>query len=98
MLPVRPIEPVPGEELSGSATDDVPELGLSEDVFSDEITQGDVEPDGLVAEPEAPAPPPAPTNSMAEIRIDGDIVDAASDEPVADEPASDESASDEPAV
>src|SRR5665213_3189000 len=33
VLPVRPIEP-PAEGDEGSSLDDVPELGLSEDVFS----------------------------------------------------------------
>ncbi|HET9125614.1 MAG TPA: S1 RNA-binding domain-containing protein, partial [Solirubrobacteraceae bacterium] len=53
ILPVRPIEPVLGAESeAGAPTDDMPELGLSEDVFSDEIMTGEAE----VTTDDMPAP------------------------------------------
>ncbi len=48
VLPVRPIEPP--VDSDGAALDDVPELGLSADVFSDEIVERDA-----VADAEMPA-------------------------------------------
>ena len=53
VLPVRPIEPPPAE---AGSLDDVPELGLSEDVFSDENVDADVDaqPDPDVPSVEAP--------------------------------------------
>jgi small subunit ribosomal protein S1 len=88
ILPVRPIEPVIGDEGEGSATtDDMPELGLSEDVFSDEIVTGDAELADVTPEPQG--------SIVAEPAPDQVQVDA--DEPAADEPVSDEVASaDEP--
>ncbi|MGH2909056.1 MAG: 30S ribosomal protein S1, partial [Solirubrobacteraceae bacterium] len=56
ILPVRPIEPVLGGESEGSAaTDDMPELGLSEDVVSDEVIAADAEVADDVPEPEGSA-------------------------------------------
>ncbi len=43
VLPVRPIEP-PAEGDEGSSLDDVPELGLSEDVFSADPSMAEVVP------------------------------------------------------
>ena len=81
VLPVRPIEPVAGDELSQSATDDVPELGLSEEVFSDEIVEGDAEPDGLAQPNEVvDTDGQLPTDSLAEIHIDADVAEAVADE------------------
>ena len=52
VLPVRPIEPVDDDGMEGSsALDDVPELGLSEEVFSNEIVGADPQVD-----PDVPAP------------------------------------------
>ena len=110
VLPVRPIEPPP----SDGSTDDMPELGLSEDVFSTEMAGGDAEPAALAESNDVvDTDGPLATDSMAEIHIDADVADAIAAgqpaaepaaaepaaEPVADEPAADaEPAADEPAV
>ncbi len=78
ILPLRQIEPEPGAEGEASY-DDVPELGLSEDVFSGETTAPAEEPaaEAEVAEPETEAAAPAEV---------ADEVPAA-EEPAAEEPA-----------
>jgi small subunit ribosomal protein S1 len=76
VLPVRPIEP----PTTGDSYDDVPELGLSEDVFasseaeapaaeafdSTEIAEGELTADPTADVPEAAAPPEAPVAPEAE--------------------------------
>ena len=95
VLPVRPIEPVAGDELGQSATDDVPELGLSEEVFSDEIVEGDAEPDGLAQPNEVvDTDGQLPTDSLAEIHIDADVAEAVADE----QPAAPAAAVEQPAA
>jgi small subunit ribosomal protein S1 len=106
VLPVRPIEPVEGEEPLQSATDDVPELGLSEEVFSDEILPGNAQGDGMAqiridanvvgsgVEPVAAAP--VADESVAEEPVAAD--EAVAEEPVADEAVAEEPVADEPAV
>ena len=59
VLPVRPIEPAAGGEAG--TLEDVPELGLSEEVFSDELAEADPQvvadvPDPHVADPHVPDP------------------------------------------
>ncbi len=105
VLPVRPIVAPTETEI-----EDVPELGLSEEVFSDEpepvfsdeaVADGEAEAlvaeaDALVAEPDAPvAEPDAP---VAESVTDEPAVAADADVAVVDEPAADEPAADEPAA
>jgi small subunit ribosomal protein S1 len=100
ILPVRPIEPVIGDESEGgSATDDMPELGLSEDVFSDEIVAGDAEiteeesdPQASIAAETAPAEP-APVEAEA----DAPAEQPAAEEPSAAQPASEDLAAEQPA-
>ncbi len=78
-LPVRPIEPPSssdeGEGDAGSL-DDMPELGLSEDVFSSEPA---------VAEPEASAPEPAAVEPEASAAVEPEPA-VAEPEPAAVEP------------
>jgi small subunit ribosomal protein S1 len=61
VLPVRPIEP-PAEGDEGSSLDDVPELGLSEDVFSTDPSMAEGVVTDVDVAPEAPAEsaPPEP--------------------------------------
>jgi small subunit ribosomal protein S1 len=105
VLPVRPIEP----PTSGDSYDDVPELGLSEDVFSSdepsasaetsvldptEIAEADVSADPDADVPDAPPP-------EAEAVADEPSAEAVTEEPateaVADEPEA-EAVADEPAA
>ncbi len=94
VLPVRPIEP-PTDGDAGTL-DDVPELGLSEDVFSaDDVESGSevAAPDQAAsAEPEVPAPDQAASAEPEAAAPD----QAASAEPEA--PAPDQAASAEPEV
>jgi small subunit ribosomal protein S1 len=62
VLPVRPIEPVEGEV---GAFEDVPELGLSEEVFSDQLAAAD-----LLTDPDVPAPDDIVTPDAAETDVD----------------------------
>jgi small subunit ribosomal protein S1 len=94
VLPVRPIEP----PTSGDSYDDVPELGLSEDVFSADEPVAGAEPTVLdpteIAEGDVTADPDAdmPDAPVAEVEV-------ASEEPVAEAPAAEvEVASEEPAA
>jgi small subunit ribosomal protein S1 len=90
VLPVRPIEP-PLESDAGSL-DDVPELGLSEEVFSGEIATADVVLDDDVPEPEAADPEPALAEAA---EPEAAVAEAGVAEPEAPEPAAPEP---EPAV
>jgi small subunit ribosomal protein S1 len=92
VLPVRPIEP----PTSGDSYDDVPELGLSEDVFSADEPVAGAEPTVLdpteIAEGDVTADADMPDAPVAEVEV-------ASEEPVADAPAAEvEVASEEPAA
>ena len=83
VLPVRPIIP-PAEGDAGDLSD-VPELGLSEDVFA--------------PAPEVYDEPAAPAETTAdELVVDepAALAEPVADEPVADEPVADEPAADEP--
>jgi small subunit ribosomal protein S1 len=91
VLPVRPIEPPAEGDEEGSSLDDVPELGLSEDVFSTDpsmaegtVTDVDVAPaapaEFAPAETEAVVVEPAPAEPEAV------VVEAAPTEPEAAEP------------
>jgi small subunit ribosomal protein S1 len=92
VLPVRPIEP----PTSGDSYDDVPELGLSEDVFSADEPVAGAEPTVLdpteIAEGDVTADADMPDAPVAEVEV-------ASEEPVAEAPAAEvEVASEEPAA
>ncbi|HZV75843.1 MAG TPA: 30S ribosomal protein S1 [Conexibacter sp.] len=102
VLPLREIEPEEGAAVGGEASfDDVPELGLSEDVFAGDESAPAAEA-AAVAEPEAApaveaepeeAEPVAPV--VEEPAVEESTVEApAADAPVAEEPA----AAEEPAV
>jgi small subunit ribosomal protein S1 len=89
ILPVRPIEPVLGAEPEvGAATDDMPELGLSEDVFSDEIVTAEAEvtaddlpaPHGPGVSDEAPLSEDEAPLSQDEASLSQDEAPAAQDE------------------
>ena len=86
VLPVRPI--VPPAEGDATDLDDVPELGLSEDVFagSDEPQAAEAEAD--VAEAEAPAAE-APAEAEAEAPA-AEVAKPAAEAPAAEEPAEEE--------
>jgi small subunit ribosomal protein S1 len=93
VLPVRPIDPAAlGEEGAdpiASATDDVPELGLSEEVFSDEIVEADAQPDADVPAPAEAAPvDEEPAAEGAAVVSDEPAAEA--EEPDAEEPAAEE--------
>jgi len=78
VLPVRPIEPAPGTDAA--ALEDVPELGLSEEVFSDEIVEAEPQLD-----PDVPAPAPATDPAPAEPEAAAPEADDVEPAPVADE-------------
>lgn len=89
ILPLRQIEPEAGAE--GETTfDDVPELGLSEDVFAGEAAAPAEEPaaevEAAVAEPEAEAVAPEPEPEAAAPAEVADEAPAA-EEPAVEEPA-----------
>jgi small subunit ribosomal protein S1 len=93
VLPVRPIDPAALGEEGGdpiaSATDDVPELGLSEEVFSDEIVEADAQPDADVPAPAEAAPvDEEPAAEGAAVVSDEPAAEA--EEPDAEEPAAEE--------
>jgi small subunit ribosomal protein S1 len=78
ILPVRPIEP------ESSAVEDVPELGLSAEVFSDEIVEADAEADADVpTSAEAEPVSEAPVAEAAPVVDDEPVVEA---EPVSEAP------------
>src|SRR5664280_1099533 len=84
ILPVRPIEP-PAEGDAGSL-DDVPELGLSEDVFSSEPAVAESEPEA--AAPEAAAPEVAEAEAAAPQANEPEVAEPeAAAEPEATDPA-----------
>ncbi len=96
VLPVRPIEPPPE---GADSLDDVPELGLSEDVFSDSEVSAPLQ--TTDSEPAVDAQEPAaeePAVDAEEPAAEEPAVDA--EEPAAEEPAVDaqEPAAEEPAV
>ncbi len=76
VLPVRPIVPPSGADAAGDL-DNVPELGLSEDVFA-----GSDEPVSVQAEPEAVAGPEAVAELEAVDVADPEAVDVADPEAV----------------
>jgi small subunit ribosomal protein S1 len=104
VLPVRPIEPPAEGDEEGSSLDDVPELGLSEDVFSTDpsmaegtVTDADVAPaapaESAPAEPEAVVVEAAPAEPEA---AEPEVAEAAPAEPEAAEPEVAEAAPAEP--
>jgi small subunit ribosomal protein S1 len=108
VLPVRPIEP----PTSGDSYDDVPELGLSEDVFSADEPVAGAEPTVLdpteIAEGDVTADADMPDAPVAEVEVASEEqvaeapaaeVEVASEEPAAEAPAAEvEVASEEPAA
>jgi small subunit ribosomal protein S1 len=107
VLPVRPIEP-PAEGDEDSSLDDVPELGLSEDVFSTDpsLAEGvvtEVETAPAAQEPETAAPlaaEPAPAEpEVAEpAAAEPEVAEPAAAEPEVAEPAAAEPEAAEPAA
>jgi small subunit ribosomal protein S1 len=99
VLPRRALEAEqPSEEPQGGGLDDVPELGLSEDVFAGGAAQ-----ESAAAEPEAveePAAdePAAAEPAPAEPAAQADVEPAAEAGGPAEEPAADEPAVEEPAA
>jgi small subunit ribosomal protein S1 len=101
-LPVRPIQPPPEGEAGD--LDNVPELGLSEDVFAAEAAPADQVPadaepvaeDPIVEQPAAEAAPveEAPPAQEAEV---APAEEAPAEEPAAEEPAAEEPAAEAPA-
>jgi small subunit ribosomal protein S1 len=98
ILPLRQIEPEAGAEGEAETSyDDVPELGLSEDVFAGEAAAPAEEPAGegaeaesevAVAEPEAEAAPEPEPETAAEPEPEASApVEVADDAPAAAEPA-----------
>jgi small subunit ribosomal protein S1 len=77
ILPVRPIEPADGDELG--TLEDVPELGLSEEVFGDAPLGADVDVPALVVDAVEQSETPA---AAVDVVPDGaETVPAADDEP-----------------
>jgi small subunit ribosomal protein S1 len=81
-----------GETVSDAGDlDDLPELGLSDDVFA----EGAAPEASTVVEDEEP---PAEVEAEAEAEVDADVeADSLGDEPVAEEPVAEEPVADEPA-
>jgi small subunit ribosomal protein S1 len=92
VLPHRPLEGESGEAdgESGAALDDVPELGLSEDVFAGDAPAA---PEGEAAPAEEPA-----AEAPAAVEEPAAEAPAAVDEPAAEQPAPEEPAAEQPAA
>src|SRR6185312_7870461 len=92
VLPLREPEPATddaGGEFDGSGLDDVPALGLSEDVFAGGESAPAEEADSAASEPEASAPAEAPAAVEEPAAPDGDGAAPAEAEAEADAAAED---------
>ena len=94
ILPVRPIEPAAGEATGIDALEDVPELGLSEEVFSDGIVEAEpnIDPElAAVVEAAADEAPALTEAAPAETPLPTETAPAETplpaEEPVAEAPA-----------
>jgi small subunit ribosomal protein S1 len=89
----------PGAEISGADLSNVPELGLSDDVFSGAEQAEEAPPLEDSGEPAAPVEEaPAPVEDAAPSDEAAPVEDAASEEPASEEPAAKERAPEEPAA
>ncbi len=102
ILPLRQIEPEPGAEGETTSFDDVPELGLSEDVFAGEASVPAEEPVAeaapAVAEPEAEAEPVSEAEAEAVPETAPEPEASAATEAADETPAEAEAAVEEPAA
>jgi small subunit ribosomal protein S1 len=96
VLPVRPIEP-PAEGDEGSSLDDVPELGLSEDVFSTDPSLAEAVVTDVEVAPPSDAEPEAAAVEATPAEPEAAAVEATPAEPEAAVPAEPEAAVPAPA-